>query len=93
MTEILNYPKCYKHTLTGHGEYTGSYRHLSQQQQELQLRMFNGMQYIYISSYLQTKNQQNQIKIIFCLMFITNHHSPCIMFFQVHNLGRVLYAI
>ena len=44
MTEILNYPKCYKHTLTGHGEYPGSYRHLSQQQQELQPRMFNGMQ-------------------------------------------------
>ena len=33
------------------------------------------MQYIYISSYLQTKNQQNQIKIIFCLMFITIHHA------------------
>ena len=77
MTEILNYPKCYKPTLTGHGEYTGSYRHLSQQQQELQLRMFNGMQNaIYLYLFLSpNQNQQNQIKIIFCLMFITIHHA------------------
>ena len=39
-----------------------------------------------IISFLQTEIQQNQIQIIFCLMFITMQN---VFFFQVHNLGRV----